>query len=182
MRRTLFALFAAAAIAASAGPAAAASEMQELAATLQNSQFSTRVESLLKQNRPAQAVELAEIGIERNPRNAQLQFLKSVGLEALGRTEEAEKTLKSLISAYPEIPEPYNNLAVLEAGAGNLEEAVRLLQNALRISPDFAHARKNLGDVHLALALESYEAAAPQLKENNVLQSRLKTLRRLLDR
>ena len=44
---------------------AAPTEMQSLAATLHDSEFSARVERLLKQNRPAQAVELAEIGINR---------------------------------------------------------------------------------------------------------------------
>ena len=161
---------------------AAPTEMQSLAATLHDSEFSARVERLLKQNRPAQAVELAEIGINRNPRNAQLQFMRSIGLERLGRTEEAAKSLRSLIAAYPEIPEPYKNLAVIEAGFGNLEDAVRLLNQALAINPDFATARKNLGDVFLALAIENYEKAAPVLSGNDALQTRLKTLQRLVDR
>ena len=161
---------------------AAPTEMQSLAATLHDSEFSARVERLLKQNRPAQAVELAEIGINRNPRNAQLQFMRSIGLERLGRTEEAAKSLRSLIAAYPEIPEPYNNLAVIEAGFGNLEDSVRLLNQALTINPEFATARKNLGDVYLALAIESYEKAAPVLTGNDALQTRLKTLKRLVDR
>ena len=104
-------------------PALAASEMEELAATLHPGDFSPRVEQLLTNGHPAQALELADIGIKRNPRNAQLQFLRTVSLESLGRTEDAAKGLKSLIAAYPEIPEPYNNLAVIEAGFGNLEEA-----------------------------------------------------------
>ena len=62
---------------------------------------------------------------------------------------------------------------------GNLEGAKSLLSKALQINPNFALARKNLGDVYLALAIESYEAAAPELPKNNVLQSRLKVLRRL---
>ena len=185
MRSTSFIAGAAAAVLCCAlfGPAPAAyaapTEMQTLASTLHDSQFSERVERLLKQNRPAQAVELADIGIARNPRNAQLQFMRSIGLERLGRTEEAAKGLRSLIAAYPEIPEPYNNLAVIEAGMGNLEGAKSLLSKALQINPNFALARKNLGDVYLALAIESYEAAAPELPKNNVLQSRLKVLRRL---
>ena len=67
------------------------------------------------------------------------------------------RNLPKLIAAYPEIPEPYNNLAVIEAGFGNLEEAVRLLNQALAINPEFATARKNLGDVFLALSIENYE-------------------------
>lgn len=163
-------------------PVLAASEMEELAATLHPGDFSPRVEQLLTNGHPAQALELADIGIKRNPRNAQLQFLRTVSLESLGRTEDAAKGLKSLIAAYPEIPEPYNNLAVIEAGFGNLEEAQGLLKKALVINPKFSLAQKNLGDVYLALALECYEAAAPALESNAELQSRLRTLKRISGR
>lgn len=166
----------------SSAPALAASEMEELAQGLHPGDFSPRVEQLLTNGHAAQALELADIGIRKNPRNAQLQFLRTVSLEALGRTEDAEKGLKSLIAAYPEIPEPYNNLAVIEAGFGNLEEALGLLKKALVINPKFSLAQKNLGDVYLALALECYENAAPALEKNAELQSRLRTLRRITGR
>ena len=164
----------AAGLTSASGSAMAASEMQELAATLHSAEFSPRVDQLLKAGHPAQALEL-----EKNPRSAQLRFSRTVALERLGRTEEAAKALRSLIAEYPEIPEPYNNLAVIEAGMGSLEEAVKLLDRALLLNPNFATAQKNRGDVYLALALESYEAAAPSLSSNTELQQRLKTLRRL---
>ena len=169
----------AAGLTSASGSAMAASEMQELAATLHSAEFSPRVDQLLKAGHPAQALELADLGLEKNPRSAQLRFSRTVALERLGRTEEAAKALRSLIAEYPEIPEPYNNLAVIEAGMGSLEEAVKLLDRALLLNPNFATALKNRGDVYLALALESYEAAAPSLTSNTELQQRLKTLRRL---
>lgn len=158
----------------------AATQMEELAATLHNSDFSAHVERLMRNDRNAQALELADIGIKRNPRNAQLVFLKAVILESMQRTEEAAEILRSLIARYPEIPEPYNNLAVIEAGLGNLERSVDLLQKALVINPDFALARKNLGDVYLALAVENYKAAAPALPKNRVLAQRLRSLERIV--
>lgn len=158
----------------------AASEMEELAATMQNADFSVQVERLLRNGRAPQALELAEIGIQRNPRNAQLVFQKAVALETMERTEEAAKVLRSLIADYPEIPEPYNNLAVIEAGLGNLEASVALLQKALVINPEFALARKNLGDVYLALAVENYQVAQPALPNNRVLAQRLRSLERIL--
>ena len=167
----------AAGLTSASGSAMAASEMQELAATLHSAEFSPRVDQLLKAGHPAQALELADLGLEKNPRSAQLRFSRTVALERLGRTEA--KALRSLIAEYPEIPEPYNNLAVIEAGMGSLEEAVKLLDRALLLNPNFATALKNSGDVYLALALESYEAAAPSLTSNTELQQRLKTLRRL---
>ena len=86
-----------------------------------------------------------------------------------------------MIAQYPEIPDPYNNLARLEASEGRLEDAIRLLQRALLINPDFALARKNLGDIYLALARECYEKAAPALPANKVLAVRLQTIKRLED-
>ena len=105
--------------------------------------------------------------------------MRAVALENLIRSEEAVRELKQLIIDYPEIPEPYNNLAVIEAGLGNLEEAVAHLKQALRINPDFALARKNLGDVYLALAREAYEQAVVKLPNNHVLERRLNTLKSL---
>ena len=107
------------------------------------------------------------------------RIMRAVALENLTRSEEAVRELKQLIIDYPEIPEPYNNLAVIEAGLGNLEEAVAHLKQALRINPDFALARKNLGDVYLALAREAYEQAVVKLPNNHVLERRLNTLKSL---
>ena len=103
----------AAGLTSASGSAMAASEMQELAATLHAAEFSPRVDQLLKAGHPAQALELADLGLEKNPRSAQLRFSRTVALERLGRTEEAAKALRSLIAEYPEIPEPYNNLPVV---------------------------------------------------------------------
>ena len=105
--------------------------------------------------------------------------MRANALERLGRTQEARQSLTDMIAQYPEIPDPYNNLARLEAAEGRLEEAVRLLHRALLINPDFALARKNLGDVYLALARECYEKASPQLPANRSLAYRLETLKRL---
>lgn len=176
MRRTHRLLFV---LLASFTAAVQASQMEDLARTLHDSNFSEHVERLLKNNNPSQALELAEIGIKRNARNVQLRFMRSVALDALGRREEAANVLSDIIREFPEIPEPYSNLAVIEAGFGNLEKAEKLLLSALRINPEFALARKNLGDVRLALAIEDYEKAAEALPSNDALKSRLKALERI---
>lgn len=104
------------------------------------SEFPAQIEKLLNSGKAAQALELADLGIRKNERSPQLRFMRAVALENLTRSEEAVRELKQLIIDYPEIPEPYNNLAVIEAGLGNLEEAVAHLKQALRINPDFALA------------------------------------------
>lgn len=175
-------LITAALLALALGSAQAATQMEQLAKQMHPSEFPAQIEKLLNSGKAAQALELADLGIRKNERSPQLRFMRAVALENLTRSEEAVRELKQLIIDYPEIPEPYNNLAVIEAGFGNLEDAVRLLNQALAINPDFATARKNLGDVFLALAIENYEKAAPVLSGNDALQTRLKTLQRLVDR
>lgn len=185
MRRFLFVTCLASAICLAtlaSSPARAYSQVQAMAATLNNNEFSPRVAQLIKNNDAAEAVALADIGLQRNPKNTQLRFLRAVALDALGRTDEAEKALRALIDQFPEIPEPYNNLAVIEASKGNLDEALSLLKKALTLSPNFALAQKNVGDVYLSMALDEYEKAGPQLKHNEQLQQRIETIRELLGR
>jgi tetratricopeptide (TPR) repeat protein len=169
-------LITAALLALALGSAQAATQMEQLAKQMHPSEFPAQIEKLLNSGKAAQALELA---IRKNERSPQLRFMRAVALENLTRSEEAVRELKQLIIDYPEIPEPYNNLAVIEAGLGNLEEAVAHLKQALRINPDFALARKNLGDVYLALAREAYEQAVVKLPNNHVLERRLNTLKSL---
>ncbi|MBI4756124.1 MAG: tetratricopeptide repeat protein [Betaproteobacteria bacterium] len=111
---------------------------------------------LLKQGQSAQALERAERLIASEPDNARARFLKSVILSDLGRTPEAAATLEKLILEFPELPEPYNNLAVIQVQRGDLEKARALLESALRANPRYALARENLGDVYLRLASDAY--------------------------
>ena len=159
--------------------ASAGTQMEDLALTLHPADFPDQVEQLFRNGNNASALELAELGLKKNPKSLQLRFMRANALERLGRTAEARQVLNDMIANYPEIPDPYNNLARLEAAEGRLEEAVRLLQRALLINPDFALARKNLGDIYLALARECYEKASPALPANKALEFRLKTIKRL---
>lgn len=158
----------------------AASEMEELAATMQNSDFSVQVERLLRNGRAPQALELAEIGIKRNPRNAQLVFQKAVALETMERTEEAAKVLRSLIADYPEIPEPYNNLAGIYSREGNLTRAEELLVKALALRPNFALAHTNLGNLYLAKAKNAYSSAIKTGGNKEKLNANIRAIDKLL--
>lgn len=156
--------------------------MAQIAERMHNNDFSPKVEELLRDGRQADAAELAEIGYQRNPSNVKLKFLRAVALDGLNRQEEAAVLLREITRSHPEIPEPYNNLAVIEAGFGNLEEAQRLLKKALQINPKFALAQKNLADIYLSLAREGYEKAAESFPANKTVAKRLKALDELLKR
>ena len=110
-------LITAALLALALGSAQAATQMEQLAKQMHPSEFPAQIEKLLNSGKAAQALELADLGIRKNERSPQLRFMRAVALENLTRSEEAVRELKQLIIDYPEIPEPYNNLAVIEAGA-----------------------------------------------------------------
>ena len=74
---------------------------------------------------------------------------------------------------YPELAEPYNNLAVLHAASGHLEKAREALETALRLDPGYATARENLGDVYLRLAASAYEQAAARPESAGEARQRL---------
>ena len=63
-----------------------------------------------------------------------------------------------MTTSYPELPEPWNNLAALYAGRGELESAGRPANGAARRSRHAARA--NLGDLQLLQALRTYKQAA----------------------
>ncbi len=102
-----------------------------------------------------------------NPRNVQLRFLSSrIQLEE-GQIDAAQKTLLELTQQFPELPEPYNNLAAIYAHKGQLEEAKEYLELALKVQPSFPTALENLGDVYTRLAARAYGRAV-QLDKRQV--------------
>jgi len=122
------------------------------------------IEALHKQGQTEQALQQADAAIALQPRAAQIRFLKGVMLSDLGRSSEAVEVYVSLTQDYPELADPYNNLAVLYAARGQLDAALQALQQALRNDPKNLRARENLGDVYLALALQAWNTAEVQSK------------------
>ncbi|MDY3115512.1 MAG: tetratricopeptide repeat protein [Sutterella sp.] len=144
---------------------------------LQTSTVPNKIETLLNQNQLNDALALADAGLRQNDKNLRIRFIRTVVLERLGREEEAIQELRRITGEFPEVPEPYNNLAVLLAKKGELNEAQTLLTKVLSIAPNFAIARKNLGDLYITKALNNYEEAAKTIKTNTQLNDRLATLR-----
>ncbi|HRH87479.1 MAG TPA: tetratricopeptide repeat protein [Rubrivivax sp.] len=127
-----------------------------------------------------QALGKADEAIAAQPRAAQIRFLKGVILTELKRNAEAIAVFTALTEDYPELPDPYNNLAVLYAAEGRLSQALAALQTALRNDPAHRAARENLGDVHLALAVQAWAAAQAGAKgDDAALQRKLKLAREI---
>lgn len=108
-----------------------------------------------------------------------LRMLKGVLLVDAGRTDEALVVFQQLTEDFPEVPEPYNNLAVLYAARGDFERARQALEGALRANPGFAIAHQNLGDIYAQLAQLSYQRALKAEPANVEIPPRLALLRKL---
>ena len=108
-----------------------------------------------------------------------LRMLKGVLLVDAHRTDEALVVFQQLTEDFPEVPEPYNNLAVLYAARGDFDKARQALEGALRANPGFATAHQNLGDVYAQLAQLSYQRALKAEPTNAEIPPRLALLRKL---
>lgn len=62
-------------------------------------------------------------------------FAKGVELAERGAVEQAKTVFKALTLAYPELPEPYINLAMLLAAEGSVEASADELEAAMRAHP-----------------------------------------------
>lgn len=88
----------------------------------------------------------------------QARFLKGVILTEQKRTEEAIRIFSKLTLDYPDLPEPYNNLAALYVSQGKYEAARDTLERAMHIDPAYATLQANLSDVYAKLSAQAYES------------------------
>ncbi len=127
-----------------------------------------------------EALERARKQVAAAPKDAAMRFQIGVMLAESGRAAEARETFERLVQDYPELPEPYNNLAALKAAAGDYEGARSSLDQALRANPTLATAHENLGDVQVMLALRSYARALQLDPAAASVPGKLALLRQLL--
>lgn len=114
-----------------------------------------------------------------NPKDAQGRFLKGLVLTELNRLVDAIKVFSDLTEDYPELPEPYNNLAVLYAAQADYERAKHSLEMAIRTHPSYATAHENLGDIYAKMASQAYDKALQLDKSNTSAQTKLALIRDL---
>jgi tetratricopeptide (TPR) repeat protein len=138
------------------------------------------VNKLMRGGQYAEALNRAEAFLGKNPRDAQMRFLKGVILTEQNRSAEAITIFTKLTEDYPGLPEPYNNLAVLYAAAGQYDKARAALDAAIRTNPSYATAYENLGDIHAKLASQAYDKALQLDSGNTAAKSKLTLVRSLV--
>ena len=134
---------------------------------------------LFKQGNHAAALDKIEAAITANPRDARARFLKGLILTEQHKPNDAIKVFTALTEDYPELPEPYNNLAVLYASQGQYDKARNALEMAIRTHPSYAIAHENLGDVYAKMATEAYDKALQLDRGNAAAQTKLAMIKDL---
>lgn len=115
----------------------------------------------------------------QGPKIAQGRFLKGLILAEQGKNAEAIQIFTKLTEEYPELPEPYNNLAVLYASQGQYDKSRHALEMAISTHPSYATAHENLGDIYAKMASQAYDKALQLDKGNVTAQTKLALIKEL---
>ncbi|MDK9702732.1 MAG: tetratricopeptide repeat protein [Sulfuritalea sp.] len=134
----------------------------------------------IKQGQHAQALEQVDKYLAGKPKDAQGRFLKGIVLTEMNKPNEAITVFSKLTEDYPELPEPYNNLAVIYAQQKQYDKAKQALEMAIRTHPSYATAHENLGDIYARLASQAYDKALQIDSSNSSAQNKLALIRDLM--
>ena len=137
------------------------------------------ISQMAENGQQAAALERINTYLAANPKDAQAMFMKGIILAESGKREEAIKSFTELTDKYPNLPEPYNNLAVLYADAGQYDKAKKALETAIKTHPSYATAHENLGDIYARMASEAYDKALQLDGGNTRAQSKLALIKDL---
>ena len=138
------------------------------------------VNALLRQGKADEALAKADAYIAGKPRDPQMRFLRGVILSEQGKQPEAIVAFTQLTQEFPELPEPYNNLAALYAVQSQFDKARAALEMAIKLNPDYATAHENLGDVYARLAGQSYARALKLEAGNATVPPKLALVRQMV--
>jgi len=136
-------------------------------------------QQLLKQGQVDRALERVDQYLKTKPKDARGRFLRGILLTEQNKPNDAIKVFTDLTQDYPELPEPYNNLAVLHASQGQYDKARAALEMAIRTHPSYATAHENLGDIYAKMASQAYDKALQLDKGNQGAQTKLNLIKDL---
>jgi tetratricopeptide (TPR) repeat protein len=138
------------------------------------------INALLKQGQHAKALERVNQYLAQKPADPNARFTKGLILAEQNKTQEAIEIFAALSRDYPDLPEPYNNLAVLYASQGQYDRAREELEKSIRTHPSYATAYENLGDVYAKLASQAYDKALQFDSSNSAAKNKLSLIRGLI--
>lgn len=89
------------------------------------------INRLLKAGQTQVALDRVNSYLTSKPKDAAGRFIRGLAQAELGKTNDAIMTFQALTEDFPELPEPYNNLAVLYSSKGQFEKARVALELAI---------------------------------------------------
>ena len=137
------------------------------------------VSQLVRAGKSSDALNRADQYLATQPKDPQMRFIKGLILRDTGKTNEAIATFTKLTEDYPELPEPYNNLAVLYAGQSQFDKARNALEMAIQTNPSYSTAHENLGDIYAKLASQAYNKALQLDSTNQAVPPKLALIREI---
>src|SRR5262245_13261297 len=135
---------------------------------------------MLRSGQHQQALERVNKILAAKPKDTQARFLKGLIFTDQGNSKDAIEIFTRLTQDYPDLPEPYNNLAVIYAAQGQYDKARLALEQSIRTHPSYATAYENLGDVYAKLASQAYDKALQIDSSNKGAQNKLSLVRELV--
>lgn len=137
------------------------------------------INRLLKAGQTQVALDRVNVYLTSKPKDAVGRFIRGLAQAELGKTNDAILTFQALTEDFPELPEPYNNLAVLYSSKGQFEKARVALELAIQTHPSYSTAHENLGDIYAKLASQAYDKALQLDKGNGMVATKLNLVRDL---
>ena len=134
---------------------------------------------LFKQKQLDRALDRVNAYLKTQPKDARGRFLKGMILADQNKPNDAITVFTELTQDFPELPEPYNNLAVLYASQGQYDKARSALEMAIRAHPNYATAHENLGDIYAKMASQAYDKALQLDRGNAAAQTKLNLIQKL---
>jgi len=141
----------------------------------------THIEKLIKERKYPDAIQAIDAALVKTPRNVQLRFIKARLQVELRDFESGRNTWIEITQQFPELPEPYNNLAALAANQGKWIEARDYLELALKLRPDYVTAQGNLADIYLRLSDRHYSSASKLQPNQREYGLRAKAIKEILN-
>ena len=140
-----------------------------------------QIKILLKNGKYSRAEILVNKSIEDNLNNPELLFYKGIIETNIGKNNQAIDTFRNLTEKFPELPEPFNNLADLYAEKGQFILAKEILEQAIKTNPSYLTAHINLGDIFTKMASEAYNNALEIDESNNIAITKLSMITQLFN-
>ncbi|MGB0712459.1 MAG: tetratricopeptide repeat protein, partial [Gammaproteobacteria bacterium] len=135
-----------------------------------------RARSMLERGQLDSALKAIDGVLSKQPDDLGARLLKGVILAQKGLLGDATRIFQSITEDRPDLPQPFNNLAAIQASQGRYDEALTTLHKVVTLHPGYAIGHENLGDLHSSLAQRSYQNALGISGPSPRLQAKMEAL------